>query len=193
MAEPFLGQIILVPYSFAPRGWALCNGQILPINQNQALFSLLGTTYGGDGVTIFALPDLRGRVALSSGEGPATSSYTLGQVSGAESIVLNVTQLPPHSHSFALGSLAATANVKNAAGNSRSPVGAMPAIEAAGVTATYSDNAVATAGAMAPGAISLSGAPTVGATGGGQPVAILQPYLTLNYCIALQGIFPSRN
>jgi microcystin-dependent protein len=193
MSEPFIGQIILVPYTFAPRGWAFCNGQILPIIQNTALFSLLGTTYGGDGVTTFGLPDLRGRVALSSGDGPGISSYFVGQVSGAESVVLNVTQLPVHNHPFALGSLAATANVKNAAGNSRSPVGAMPAIEAAGVTATYSDNAVATAGAMAPGAISLSGAATVGATGDNQPFQILQPSLALNYCIALQGLFPSRN
>jgi microcystin-dependent protein len=191
--EPFIGQIILVPYNFAPRGWAFCNGLILPIAQNTALFSLLGTTYGGNGQTTFGLPDLRGRVALSSGQSPGTSVYELGQIAGAESVVLNVTQLPQHSHSFALGSLAATANVKNAAGNSRSPVGAMPAIEAAGVTATYSNDALATAGAMAPGAISLSGAATVGAAGGNQPFEILQPYLTLNYCIALQGIFPSRN
>jgi microcystin-dependent protein len=193
MSEPFLGQIILLPYNFAPRGWAFCHGQILPIAQNTALFSLLGTTYGGNGQTTFGLPDLRGRVALSSGQSPGHAFYDLGQISGAESVVLNVNQLPVHTHTFALGSLAATANVKNAAGNSRSPVGAMPAIEAAGVTATYSTDALATAGTMAPGAISLSGAPTVGATGGNQPFEILQPYLTLNYCIAIEGIFPSRN
>ena len=98
MSEPFLGQIILVPYNFAPRGWAFCNGQILPIAQNTALFSLLGTTYGGNGQTTFALPDLRGRVAISSGQGPGLSNYDLGQVGGTETETLTINQMPMHAH-----------------------------------------------------------------------------------------------
>jgi microcystin-dependent protein len=183
--------IILVPYNFAPRGWAFCNGQILAISQNTALFSLLGTTYGGNGQTTFALPDLRGRVPNSSGQGPGLRNYDLGQSSGTESVTMTVNQLPSHSHLITLDTLKATANVKNAAGNRQSPVGNVPAIEAAGVTATYSS--AAPDAAMALGAVSLSGAPLAAPIGGGQPFDILQPYLTLNYCIALSGIFPSRN
>src|ERR1041384_6582900 len=98
MSEPFLGMIIIVPYNFAPRGWAFCNGQILPIAQNTALFSLLGTTYGGNGQTTFALPDLRGRVPNSSGQGPGLSSYDLGQVGGVENETMTINQMPAHNH-----------------------------------------------------------------------------------------------
>jgi microcystin-dependent protein len=191
MAEPFLGMIILVGFNFAPRGWAFCNGQLLPIAQNTALFSLLGTIYGGDGKTTFALPDLRSRVPVHFGQGPGLSLYDQGQSGGAETVTLTINQLPAHTHAIALNNLAATANVRNAAGNTQTPVLGVPAIEAAGVTATYS-NAPPNA-TMAPGAISVSGAATAGTTGAGQPVPIVQPYLTLNYCIALEGIFPSRN
>jgi microcystin-dependent protein len=183
--------IILVPYNFAPRGWAFCFGQILPISQNTALFSLLGTTYGGNGQTTFALPDLRGRVPKGQGQGPGLSNYFLGQVDGVETIVLSTGQMPIHTHAITLGSLAATARAKNAPGNRQTPVGNVPAVEAAGVTATYSDQAADAS--MGAGAIAISGAPSAGATGSGLPVSILQPSLTLNYCIALQGIFPSRN
>lgn len=193
MSEPFIGMIILVPYNFAPRGWAFCNGQLLSIAQNTALFSLLGTTYGGNGQTTFALPDLRGRVPVSSGQGPGLSSFVLGELGGTEAVTLLTTQMPAHTHTMGLGTLAATANGANAAGNSRSPIGAVPAIEAAGVTATYSTDALATTGAMRAGAVTLTGAPTAGAAGGGQPLPIQQPYLAVNFCIALEGIFPSRN
>src|ERR1043165_1096640 len=98
MSEPFLGMIIIVPYNFSPRGWAFCNGQILPIAQNTALFSLLGTTFGGNGQTTFALPDLRGRVSNSSGQGPGLSSYDLGQVGGTESETMTINQMPGHNH-----------------------------------------------------------------------------------------------
>src|ERR1700733_15353479 len=98
MSAPFLGQLLLVPYNFAPRGWAFCSGQILPIAQNTALFSLLGTTYGGNGQTTFALPDLRGRTALSSGQGPGLGSYDLGEVSGTESVTILQSNMPPHNH-----------------------------------------------------------------------------------------------
>src|SRR5215475_4971153 len=100
MSEPFLGQIMLVPYNFAPRGWAFCNGQLLSISQNTALFSLLGTTYGGNGQTTFALPDLRGRVPLSSGQGPGLSNYNLGQSGGQETVTLTGNQMPAHQHAI---------------------------------------------------------------------------------------------
>jgi microcystin-dependent protein len=191
MSQPFLGMIIIVPYNFAPLGWAFCAGQILPISQNTALFSLLGTTFGGDGQTTFALPDLRSRVPVGAGQGLGLSPYTLGQTGGAENVSLTISELPTHTHAIALNNLAATANARNAAGNSQTPVGNVPAVEAAGVTATYS-NAPANA-VMAPGAISVSGTATAGTAGAGLPTPILSPYQTVNYCIALQGIFPSRN
>jgi microcystin-dependent protein len=193
MAEPFIGMIILVPYNFAPRGYAFCNGQILSIAQNTALFSLLGTTYGGNGQTTFALPDLRGRVPISSGQGAGLSNYTIGETTGVESVTLTTLNMPVHTHPVDTSGLSATANVRNAAGNSRSPVGALPAGEAAGVTATYSTDPLAPAGTMAPGAVSISGSATATPVGSSQPFPILQPLLTLNYCIALEGIFPSRN
>ncbi len=191
MSTPFLGMIIIVPYNFAPRGWAFCNGQILPISQNTALFSLLGTTYGGDGVSTFALPDLRSRVAIHSGQGPGLSAYFLGQEGGAENVSLTVNQMPAHTHAITLGSLAATANVKNGTGNSQTPVGNVPAVEAAGVTATYSN--LAADAVMRAGAVTLTGTPVASPAGASQPFGIIQPYLTLNFCIALAGIFPSRN
>jgi len=193
MSTPFLGMIILVPYNFAPRGWAFCNGQILPIAQNTALFSLLGTTYGGNGQTTFALPDLRGRVPLSSGQGPGLSNYDLGQVAGTESVTLTITQMPIHNHPATVGTLAAAANAKTTAGNTRSPAGALPAMEAAGVTATYNNDGAPPGTQLAANAITVSGAPAIGTAGGSQPFDKMQPYLTLNYCIALEGIFPSRN
>jgi microcystin-dependent protein len=193
MSEPFIGMIILVPYNFAPRGWAFCNGQILSIAQNTALFSLLGTTYGGNGQTTFALPDLRGRVAISGGQGPGLSNYTIGEQAGTETITLLTTQMPAHTHTIGLGTLAAAATARNTAANSRTPVGAMPAAEAAGVTATYSTDGAAPVASMAPGTVALSGAPTASMSGSSQPLSIVQPFLTLNYCIALEGIFPSRN
>jgi microcystin-dependent protein len=191
MSTPFLGMIILVPYNFAPRGWAFCNGQILSISQNTALFSLLGTTYGGNGQTTFALPDLRGRVPISSGQGPGLNDYTLGEVSGSETHTLLITEMPIHTHVVSLSGVTAALNAKNAAGNRQTPVGNVPAIEATGVTATYS-NATPDA-AMAPSAVTLAGNPTVGTAGSSQPFSLLTPYLTVNYCIALEGIFPSRN
>jgi microcystin-dependent protein len=187
MAEPFIAQITLFAGNFAPRGWAFCQGQILSIAQNTALFSILGTTYGGNGQTTFALPDLRGRVAIGHGQGPGLSNYFLGQVGGTENTTLLVTQLPAHTHPATVGTLVLKA--KNAAGNSRSPVNTVLAAEASGVTATYSS--AAADAAMAAGTI--EGAPAIGATGGSQPFTLIQPYLVLSYIIALEGIFPSRN
>ena len=174
MSEPFIGQIQIFPYNFAPRGWAFCQGQIMSIAQNTALFSLLGTTYGGDGQTTFALPDLRGRVPNSSGQGPGLSNYSLGQVSGTESTTLQTQNLPPHNHSV-------TINVNSSEGGQNSPQGTYLGKTDPGVYAATQDNAL------------MGAQPATGLTGQGVPVSILQPFLTLNYCIALEGIFPSRN
>jgi microcystin-dependent protein len=173
MSEPFLGELRLVPYNFAPAGWAFANGQVLPISQNTALFSLLGTTYGGNGTTTFQLPDLRGRVPISSGAGPGLSSYTIGETLGVESVTLTVTQMPSHSH------------LVNASGNKEnkaSPIGNYPASDATGITAEYS---TASTGEM--------NASMIATTGGGEPHENRQPGLVLNWIIALQGIFPARN
>ena len=166
--EPFLGQLILVPYNFAPNGWALCNGQVLPIAQNTALFSLLGTIYGGDGVTTFALPDLRGRVPVSSGEGPGLSSYVVGETYGAESVTLNTTQIPSHTHSV---------NCDSVKGKGAAPTGLYPA-EAASKIYASTANAQMNAGMIAD-------------TGGGAAHENRQPSLVLNWIIALQGVYPS--
>jgi len=184
MYDPFISEIALFSFGFAPQGWATCSGQLLPINQNQALFSLLGTTYGGNGQTTFALPDLRGRVPLGMG-----NTYTLGQTGGAEVVTLTAQQLPPHVHAIDPNSLTATGKCSSGVASQRSPAGGVPAMEATGVTATYSN--------AAPDATMRSGgvtaAMTAGASGGSQPHANLQPYLGLTYCIALQGAFPSQN
>ena len=165
MTEPFIGEIQVFPFGFAPRGWAQCNGQLLPINQNQALFSLLGTMYGGDGRTTFALPDLRGRVALGVGPG-----YSQGQQAGEEAHTLSVSEMPAHTHG---------ANASSAAPSTSNPAGAAWANAGASSYAA-SPNAPMAGNAVAP-------------AGGGQPHENRSPYLTLNFCIALVGIFPSRN
>jgi microcystin-dependent protein len=169
MSEPFLGEIRMVGFNFPPRGWAACNGQILPIAQNTALFSLLGTTYGGNGQTTFALPDLRGRVPVHFGQGPGLSNINLGQSAGAEFTTLLQSQMPLHSH------LAAVTGA--AAGGSR-PGGNFPS--AGGAYAAASDGST-----FNPGFVQSSG--------GGQPFGNREPYLGLNFVIALEGIFPSRN
>ena len=167
MSEPFIGSVILFAGNFAPRGWAFCNGQILSIAQNTALFSLLGTTYGGNGQTTFALPDLRGRVPLHFGQGPGLSSYALGQSAGTESVTLNLNQMPAHTHSQP---------ATNAGQNTNRPNAAVPA--RGGVYAASTDGSALD--------------PTTSA-GGSQPHTNIQPYLALNYIIALEGIYPSRN
>ncbi len=180
--EPYIGVIAIFAGNFAPRGWAFCQGQYLSIAQNTALFSILGTTYGGDGQVTFALPDLRGRIAIGTGQGPGLSSYTLGQAAGSESVSLLSSQLPAHTHALTLA-----LNVKNFAGNSRTPVGNVLANEAGGAIAPYSSAAADMT--MASGAVSG----TAAAAGSSQPTPIIQPYLTINYIIALEGLYPSRN
>jgi len=172
MAEPFLGQLMCVPYNFAPRGWAFCNGQILPIAQTTALFSLLGTTFGGNGQTTFALPDLRGRCPLSSGQGPGLSNYDLGQVGGVESETLTINQMPAHLHPTLIQV------------SSGQKLGNVPNASNFGGAQIYTNAAIDS---------TLNPAGNSGVAGGSQPFELMQPYLVLNWCIALEGIFPSRN
>ncbi|MEJ5104830.1 MULTISPECIES: phage tail protein [Chryseobacterium] len=173
-SDPFLGQIAFVPYNFAPNGWAECNGQILPIAQNQALFSLLGTTYGGNGTTNFALPDMRGRVLIHNGTSPSSgTTYTLGEVGGAEGVTLTVTQMPAHSHSV---------SAVTAEGNQNVPTGSLPANTKV-LDKEYSDAAADT----------TMKSSMIGNTGGNQPHENRQPFITLKCIIALNGIFPSHN
>jgi microcystin-dependent protein len=177
--EPFVGQITLFPFFFAPRGWALCEGQLLPISQNAALFSLLGTYYGGNGVSTFALPDLRGRVPIGQGQGPGLSGYDIGEVQGVETVTLLASQSPPHSHPFPAVAAQATTNA---------PSGALPSEAHGSGRGAFPVNiyaALQTAVPLASGQVAPAG--------GGQPHNNVQPYLTLNWCIALQGIYPSRS
>lgn len=165
MAEPFLGEIRLTSFNFAPKGWALCNGQLLPINQNQALFSLFGTTYGGNGQTNFALPDLRGRVPMHFGGG-----FTQGQVGGETAHTLTINELPTHLHQ---------ANASATDGDSPVPLGAR--------LGAFNN------GFVAPADLVPLAPATIANVGGSQPHNNMAPYLVLNYVVALQGIFPSRN
>jgi microcystin-dependent protein len=167
--DPFLGEIRLFGFNFAPQGWATCSGQIMSIAQNSALFSLLGTMYGGDGVTNFALPDLRGRAPIGQGNAPGLSPRIIGQIGGTETVTLIQSQMPQHSHGV---NAAATSETKN-------PAGKLPGISAAGSAYGSSPSA------------SMSGQ-MVGAAGGSQPHENMAPYLVGNWCIALDGIFPSR-
>jgi microcystin-dependent protein len=169
MAEPFLAEIRVTSFAFAPKGWALCNGQLLPINQNQALFALLGTTYGGDGRTTFALPNLQGRVPMHR-----SADRPLGVAAGAEAHALTASEMAVHKHAVAASGDAAGA---------LSPAGGLLAAVPAGDPAYYGP---------ATHLVSLN-PQAVAATGGGQPHENRQPFLTLNFIIALQGIFPSRN
>ncbi|ABF41455.1 phage Tail Collar [Candidatus Koribacter versatilis Ellin345] len=165
MSNPFLCEIRIVSFNFAPKGWAFCNGQILPINQNQALFSLMGTTYGGNGTTNFALPNLQGRTPFHTGSG-----FTLGQVGGEQNHTLIITEMPAHTHNLQVNSVAADAS---------SAVGSFFGNAGASNYAATADTS------MASGAIASAG--------GGQPHNNLSPYLVLNFVVALVGIFPSRN
>ena len=169
MAEPFLGEIRVMSFNFSPRGWALCNGQLLPINQNQALFSLLGTTYGGNGQTNFALPNFQGRTPVHVGNG-----FIMGQAGGEAAHTLTVAELPTHNH-------AENASTNAASTNSPSATTVLAQSAAANLYAAAGSNLVA----MNPGALTN--------VGGSQAHQNMQPYLALNFSIALQGIFPSRS
>jgi microcystin-dependent protein len=173
MAEPFLAEIHLFPFQFTPKGYAQCSGQLLPISQNQALFSLLGVQYGGNGTTNFGLPDLRGRIPIGTGSKNGVT-YVQGQMGGSETVQLQATQVPSHSHT-------ATLPARSTAGDVVSPQGAVPSGEAMNQTAIYS--ATASTSTLA------SFLPNVGSSAAHENIS---PYITTNYCIALQGIYPTR-
>jgi len=179
MSEPFLAEIIMFAGNFAPRGWAFCQGQILSIAQNTALFSLLGTTYGGNGQTTFALPDLRGRVPVGTGQGPGLPSIDLGEVSGEPTHTLIITEIPAHTHTFAVQANNAAANTANPT-NHTLAVGQTAANENVSMYTNAAPNTNLPAG-------------NTGIAGGSQPHNNMQPFLGMNYIIAIQGIFPSRN
>ncbi len=185
--EQFLGQILLVGFNFAPDGWAFCDGSLLPISQYNALFALLGTTYGGNGTTTFALPDLRGRVAVGQGTGPDLPPVDPGDVGGTPNVTLNQAQLPQHTHLVA-------PPVSNAAGTTSSPANAFPAVDAATLTGGTRGETV-TVNSYAPASVAgvTAASYQTGVAGNGMPVSIQQPYLGMNYIIALTGIFPSRS
>ena len=166
MSEPFLSEIKIVSFNFPPKGWALCNGQLLPINQNQALFALLGTTYGGNGQTNFALPNLRGRVPISFNNG-----HSLGEAAGSTSVTINAQTMPQHFHTF---------NVTNNDASATAPDNTV-------VMSTAPSNMYGPAGNL------VAMAQTVSSVGGSQPHNNMMPYLVLNFIIALQGIFPAQN
>jgi len=188
--DPFVGEIKMVGFSFAPRGYAFCNANLMPIQQNAALFSLLGTTFGGNGTTNFQLPDYRGRVPLGMGNGPGLTPVVQGEKAGTESVILNSTQMPQHVH-------ATTAAV------------AIPAGTADGTSPTPSNTSFLAqvtdpSGSGTPASLYLTGTPTTtlqpfnatvtnGPAGGNQPIPIRNPYLGTNFIIALNGVFPSRN
>jgi len=169
---PFLGEIIVCPSNFAPNGFAFAHGQLLPINQNTALFSILGTTFGGDGITNFALPNLQGRAPIQSGQGPGLNNFTLGEHGGVDLYALNTNQMPAHTHAL-VGS--------NNVSDQLSPSGTLPA----------SKNMIASF--AAPGSNEVQMGNGIIGNAGGSPVDLRSPYLGMDYCIALQGIFPSRN
>jgi len=173
VSEAFLGEVRAFGFDFAPRGWARCDGQILPIAPNTALFSLLGTTYGGDGRTTFALPDLRGRVLVHAGAGPGLSPAIVGQRGGAEQVALTASQGPRHSHTVQASESATT----------NRPSGAVPGAIASTTVSGYASSGDGT----------TMNASMIATSGDGQAHENRQPYLVLNWCIALEGIYPSRS
>ncbi len=175
--EPYIGQISIFAGNFAPRGWAQCNGQLLSIAQNTALFSILGTTYGGDGRVTFALPDLRGRVPVHMGQGPGLSNYVEGESSGSETVTLISTQMPAHTH---------LVTCSGSGGASDNPTNAVPGL----ATESTTRNAVNSYNPTADATMAVN---MVQPAGGSQPHENMQPFLVLNFIIATEGIFPSRN
>lgn len=169
--DPFVAEIRIFPFNFPPRGWAFCNGQILPLSQNTALFSLLGTTYGGDGKSNFALPDLQGKTPMHPGQGPGLSLHDLGESSGTETVTLLDSEIPSHNHTVMVASLnSQSTNPSNTSLGRGNPV---KVYLNSSPTTNMGVNAIAT-------------------TGGNMPHNNMMPYLTMNFCIALQGVFPPR-
>jgi microcystin-dependent protein len=176
MADPFVAEIRIFPFNFAPTGWAQCNGQLLPISQNTALFSLLGTTYGGDGKSTFALPDLQGAAAMFWGQGVGLSLRDLGETGGSQTITLLTSEMPVHVHAV---------NAKTPGGTANPTDMVWGTSNAGKVAALFYAPAATSPVLMHPGALSIAG--------GNLPHNNMPPYLTLNFCIALQGVFPPRS
>lgn len=172
--EPYVGQIFSFGFTFAPRGWHFCDGSLLPISQYEVLYTLIGTTYGGDGQTTFGLPDLRGRTLLHQGQGGGLTNRVMGEMAGVENVTLIANQMPQHSHLIA---------ASNAVGTMRTPVSSYPAATSRAEANDYS--------ATSDG--SVMAAQSIGLTGGSQPHNNMPPYQVVNYCIALEGIFPSQS
>ena len=189
--NPFLAEIVMFGGNFAPRGWAFCDGQLLSINQYQALFSLLGTTYGGDGRTSFALPDLRGRSPIGEGRGPGLSDIKLGQRGGLETVTLNITNLPNHSHLVNFSGVSASVTLPAVADEGTTDE-AEGNILASGIDKLYAAPGAADAN-LATVPAPVSGSVTTQTSGSSQAFNIRNPFLGINYIIALQGTFPSRN
>lgn len=205
MSDPFIGEIRMVGFNYAPRGWAFCAGQLMAISQNSALFALLGTTFGGDGITNFALPDYRGRSPVGMGNGPGLTSIIQGEKSGVESTTLIQSQMPIHTHTAQsapfsasltgpIGIPAATTGTTQAAPGTTTVLGPVAAAGRPGTlyATTAADTTLAPFNATVTGNLT-PGNPTIGNAGGSQPVAIRNPYLGTNFIIATEGIFPSRN
>jgi len=173
MADPFVAEIRIFPFNFAPVGWAFCDGQLMPISQNTALFSLLGTTYGGDGKSNFALPNLQGNAPMHPGQGPGLSLHDLGEMGGSETVTLLQTELPAHAHAI---------NASTQPGEDPTP-GSSEAL-ARSIGASLYQTTTSPVVAMSPNALTSAG--------GGQPHNNMMPYLTMSFCIALQGVYPPR-
>jgi microcystin-dependent protein len=202
MEEAYIGSLVLFAGNFAPRGWAFCQGQLLPINQHQALFSILGTTYGGDGRTNFALPDLRGRVPVGTGHGQGLTNRTLGQASGTENVILTQNQMPLHTHTVGNMSIQITnpgfvdvpVNTEGGEGNSTDPTNILSADGAAKSFTKSIANDKYSGKSLPVKGLQVSGTGgTITPTGGNQPFSIVQPNLGLNYIICLHGIYPQRD
>lgn len=211
MADPFLGEIRMAGFNFNPYGWALCQGQMMPLNQNTALFALLGTQFGGDGVSTFGLPDLRSRTPVGQGQGPGLSNYEMGEKGGTETFTALTSNMPTHNHALALNAVNNLAGITavqvvNADATSSTPIagGCLGIANDGGgsILNLYhsgNDNAgnplprvnLAPQPVTVTGGVTVTG--TVGVAGGNLPYSVLSPYLSVNFIIALQGVFPSRN
>ncbi len=172
MSNPFVAEIRIFPFNFAPTGWAFCDGQLMPISQNTALFSLLGTTYGGDGRSNFALPNMQGNAPMQPGQGPGLSLHDLGETGGEQAVTLLTTEMPAHAH---------TLNASGGDGTDPQPAGELLA------------SGIGVGMYAAPGPSAQLAFSAIAPVGGSQPHNNMQPYLTLNFCIALQGVFPARS